>query len=220
MKENVFENPVEVRSTVSPPRFDDQRVVQRAQRVVPLDEIRTKTRLRRIWFLGGAFAIALVLGAASALVAVYIKRASATATSQIQLTTNTQPEPNTTATPETVAAQSDPQMEPASLVDEETPEEETPEDKAEVKPVQKQTPPVQRPRVVAREVEPLEPRRRGVEPTEEEQLEQIRESILYERWQERRARRAERREQRRNRGGERDLTHVDELFEGPRRPRY
>lgn len=215
MKENVFENPVELRSAVSPPHFDDQRVVQRAQRVVPLDEIRTKVRLRRIWFLGGAFAVALILGAAVALIAVRIQRAGTTATSQIQLTTNTQPETNTSVPPETVTTE--PQMEQASLVEEDTAAE------TEIKPpvisVKKETPPVQRSRVEERELEPLEPGRRGRAPSEEEQLEQIRESIMYDRWQERRERRAERRrERRRNRGGDRDLTHVDELFEGPRRP--
>ena len=217
MKENVFENPVEVRSTVASPHFEDQRVVQRAQRVVPLDEIRTKVRLRRIWYLGGAFAIAIILGAATALVAVRIQRAGETAPAQIQLTTNTQPEEANTSETETAATTpSDPQMEPASLVEEEDKPSDT-EDKPETTP-KKQTPPAQRPRVAEREFEPLEPRRRGVEPSEEEQLEQIRESMLYERWQERRARRAARREQRRNRGGDRDLSNVDELFEGPRRP--
>ncbi len=216
MKENVFDNPVELRSAVPPPHFDDQRVVWRAQRVVPLAEIYTKLRLRRIWFLSGAFAIAIMLGAASALVAVHIKRLGANSTSQIQLTTNTQAETNTSET-DTVATQADPQVDSefdeAPLVDEETPSQ------PEVKPVmalKKQTPTVQRPRVVERDIEPLRSERRGVEPSEEEQLEQIRESVLYDRWQERRARRAARRE-RRNRG-DRDLSNVDELFEGPRRP--
>jgi hypothetical protein len=56
-----------------------------------------------------------------------------------------------------------------------------------------------------------------VQPSEDEQLEQIREAVLYEQWQERRMRRAARRD-RRNRAAERDLSHVDEIFEGPRRP--
>lgn len=219
MKENVFDNPVEVRSAVAPPHFDDQRVLRRAQRVVPLDEIRTKLRLRRIWYLGGAFAIAIMLGAASALVAVHIKRAGASGTAQIQLTTDTQPEINTPETETAAATQPDPQIEPASLVEDETPAQ------PEVKPIttlKRETPTEQRPRVVAREFEPLEPERRRGEPSEEEQLEQIRESVLYDRWQERRARRAERRERRRNRG-DRDASNIDELFEGPRRrerPQY
>ena len=57
--------------------------------------------------------------------------------------------------------------------------------------------------------------RAGVQPNEDEQLRQIREAVLYEQWQERRARRVARRE-RRNRG-DRDLSRVDEIFEGTRR---
>lgn len=208
MKEDVFENPVEVRSAVPPPHFDDQRVVLRAQPVVPLSEIRTKLRFRRLLFLCGAFAIAIMLGAASALVAVHIRRAGGSNAAPIQLTTNTQPEANTPET-ETVATQSDPQIEQAALVEQPTSEQ-------PVMTLKKETPVEQRPRVVAREIEPLPPGRRGVEPSEEEQLEQIRESVLYDQWQERRARRAWRRE-RRNRG-DRDLSRVDEIFEGPRRP--
>src|SRR5688500_17919742 len=92
MKVDLFENPIEVRTAVPPPQFDDRRVVQRAQRVVPLDEIRTKLRLRKLVFFGGAFAIAIMLGAASALVAVQLKRVAASRvasqTSQIQVTNN------------------------------------------------------------------------------------------------------------------------------------
>lgn len=206
MKENVFDNPVEVRSAVPPPHFVDQRVLMRAQRVVPLDEIRTKLRLRRVWFLSCAFAIAMLLGAASALVAVRVKS-----------TTITQPESNN-AELEAVTTEAEPQMEPASHVEEETPAEPEPE----VKPVVKRQTAPERPRVVARDFDQIEPRRREGEPSEQEQLEQIRESVLYDQWQERRARRAERRERRRNRD-DHDLSRVDEFFEGPRRrerPQY
>lgn len=198
MEENVFENPVEVRTAVPAPHFDDRRVVQRAQRVVPLNEIRTRLRLRRLLYLGAAFAIAMVLGAASALLAVHFKRSGSTVT-QIQLA-NTDGE---TINPESVPI--DPVIEAKSVEVEETP----------VEPVvtKKQTPVAVRPRVVVRDNEPND---RGIAPSEEEQLEQIREAVLYEQWQERRARRAERRE-RRNRG-DRDLSRVDEIFEGPRRP--
>jgi hypothetical protein len=201
MKENVFENPVEARSTMSAPHFNDQRVVQRAQPVVPLDEIRTKLRLRRIWYLGGAFALAIILGAISALVAVRIK--STTTAQQAEIAQPAIEPASEIATPQT-ELQTGPQMEQASLVEEETPAE-SPEPELKPTPTT-EIPARQRPRVVTRDLEPLEPRRRG-EPSEEE------------RWQERRARRAARREQRRNRrGDDRDLTHVDELFEGPRRP--
>src|SRR5688572_33203531 len=58
---------------VQQPHFDDERTVQSAQPVVPLEQINAKVRHRRHWVLGGAFAIAMMLGAASALVASYLK---------------------------------------------------------------------------------------------------------------------------------------------------
>lgn len=190
MKENVLENPVEVRTAIASPHFDDRRVVMRAQRVVPLAEIRTRSRLRKLLYLGSAFAIAIVLGAASALVAVHIKRASQTQITSIEPT------------------DSEPIIESASI------EPASVEQPPQVEP-KKQAPLVVQPRIAAKQNIPLEPERRGVAPSEDKQLEQIRESVLYDQWQERRQRRATRRE-RRNRG-DRDLSRVDELFEGPRR---
>ncbi|HEU4769485.1 MAG TPA: hypothetical protein VFS77_19115, partial [Pyrinomonadaceae bacterium] len=143
MEENVFENPVEVRTAVSAPHFDDRRVVQRAQRVVPLNEIRTRVRLRKLLYLGGAFVIAMVLGAASALLAVHLKRSSSPVT-QIQLA-NTDEEINN---PEPVHV--DPVIETKSV--EEIPVEPV---------VTKQTPVAVRPRVVVRD---NEPDHRGVAP--------------------------------------------------------
>src|SRR5690242_4841478 len=55
------------------PHFDDERTVLTARPVVPLDAIEAKVKHRRRWFLGGAFAIAMFLGAASALVSAYFK---------------------------------------------------------------------------------------------------------------------------------------------------
>ena len=55
------------------PHFDDERTLLAARRVVPLEKIEKKARHRRQWFLGGAFALAMMLGAASALVASYLK---------------------------------------------------------------------------------------------------------------------------------------------------
>jgi hypothetical protein len=59
------------------------------------------------------------------------------------------------------------------------------------------------------------------EADEENELNRIREAVLFDSWQERRARRAARRE-RRNRVDhhERDLSNLDEIFEGPRRRPY
>jgi hypothetical protein len=53
---------------------------------------------------------------------------------------------------------------------------------------------------------------------EQDELQRIREAVLFDSWQERRARRAARRE-RRNRvdNHNRDLSNLDEIFEGQRR---
>ena len=202
MKEELFEYPVEVRTYNPAPHFDDRRVVQRAQPVVPLNEIRTKLRLRRLWFLSGAFAIAMMLGAASALVAVRVKR----------ITANT----DIPQIAEPAAAAQLPVVEEPPIVD--SGEQITDSTTVEATPVQPVRPVPKRPELLASRPRTVNSHRdsRTVEPSEDEQLEQIREAVLYEKWQERRARRVARRE-RRNRGGDRDLSRVDEIFEGSRR---
>ena len=205
MKQELSQNPVELRRAVPAPHFNDRRVVQRAQRVVPLKEIRTKLKLRRLWFLSWAFALAMMLGAASALVAVRVKR------------TAVNREISQTEEPETAVTTADAQPVTAEL-DQIANSTEAPiqPTKPIVTAPKRQEPLAQRPRVVFRDHEPLSSYH-GKQPSENEQLEQIREAVLYEQWQERRARRAARRE-RRNRASDRDLSHVDEIFEGPRRP--
>lgn len=205
MKRDLLENPVEIRTAVPAPHFEDRRVVMRAQPVVPLQEIRTKLKLRRLWFLSGAFAVAMILGAASALVAVRVKRIAANSEiPQIE-------EQADTTVAETPLVQEEPVADSEALAEAETPVVHQP-----VRITKQEQPPLaQRPRIVGRDREPLSSHS-GVQPSEDEQLEQIREAVLYEQWQERRARRAARRE-RRNRG-DRDLSRVDEIFEGPRRP--
>lgn len=205
-----FENPVELRTAVPTPHFADRRVVMRAQPVVPLAEIRTKLRMRRLWFLSGALAIAMVLGAGSALVAVQVKRLAAN-------TGNPQMAEPTAATPavaELPAVQDAPIVDSGEQITDFTTVPETPVKQAPLVVItpKRQEPLAQRPRIVNSHRDSRE-----VEPSEDEQLEQIREAVLYEQWQERRARRAARRE-RRNRAYDRDLSRVDELFEGPRRP--
>lgn len=212
MKEELFENPVELRTSITSPHFDDRRVAQRAQPVVPLAEIRTKLRLRRLWFLSGAFAIAMMLGAASALVAVRVKRIAA----NTEIPQIAEPQPETTAT----AAVQLPAVEEPAIVDSDV---DSGEQIADSTTVEVEEAPVRRP--APKRPEPLAQRprivnshrdRNAVEPSEEEQLQQIREAVLYEQWQERRARRAAKRE-RRNRTYDRDLSNLDEIFEGPRR---
>jgi len=174
------------------PHFDDRRVLQRARQVVPLGKIRA----RRVMFLSGAFAIAMMLGAASALLAVRIKQHRQI--TQINTEINTDPEPETSV-PETVAA-----------VPIESPTvEETPPPVKHVTQKRQEPAVAERPRMVGT-------RSNEVQPSEQEQLQQIRDAVLYDQWQERRMRRAARRERRNL--GDRDLSHVDEIFEGRRPP--
>ena len=184
------------------PHFNDEQTLLSARRVVPLEKIEAKARHRRQWFLGGAFAIAMVLGAASALVASYLKLRNAP-----QTATEVVVEPD--VAPEPVAvAESTPSATPAS--EEEQVAETTP-------PVTPKAAPKHRTVPVQDRIEPLAaPDTR--EMTEEEHLQQIRDAVLYDEWQERRARRVLRRERRRaERYNHRDLSNLDEIFEGRRR---
>lgn len=188
------------------PHFEDELTQLTARPVVPLEEIEAKIKHRRRWFLSGAFALAMLLGAASALVSAYFKlrnipdpEAQATAASTV-----TEPEPAPTEQPETAS------MLP---VVEKVDEQPTPSPTA--------TPAPKRPARIttAEHTNPsaFEPRL-----NEEDELRRIRDSVLIDEWQERRARRVERRERRERRRAQRsgrDLSNLDEIFEGPRRPR-
>jgi outer membrane biosynthesis protein TonB len=189
MKEYAF--PVE-------PHFDDDRTVLAAQPVVPLAKINKKVRHRRQWFLGGAFAIAMMLGAASALIASYLKlRQTPTTMTEVSEDEDILPNALAAATPE-----------PENINTVEEPTEEV---------APKKEAPKHRTVVVKRAPEP-EPQR-DTHLSEDEQLQQIRQAVLVDEWQERRARRVERRERRRQeRYNHRDLSNVDEIFEGRRRP--
>ena len=188
------------------PHFDDERTLLTARRVVPLEKIEKKARHRRQWFLGGAFAIAMMLGAASALLASYLKLRNAPQTAIEQPI-----EPDVAPVAVAPIVEATPAEEPvASSEDLETPSEEV------------TTPPKKEARhrtaAVPHVAEPIEPRdtRRM---SEEEDLQQIRDAVLYDQWQERRARRALRRErQRSDRYNHRDLSNLNEIFEGRRRP--
>ena len=190
------------------PHFDDDRTLRSAQPVVPLEKINKKVRHRRQWVLGGAFAIAMMLGAASALLASYLKLR------------------HTPATVTEVAE--DPEIAPASLpvaetVAATTPEPEEPENSESIETEEpaitpkKESPARHRTAVVKRNSQPVEPR--DTQMSEAEELQRIRQAVLVDEWQERRARRVERRERRRwERFNHRDLSNVDEIFEGRRRP--
>lgn len=184
------------------PHFVDETTVLSARRVVPLEKIEAKARHRRTWFLGGAFAIAMMLGAASALVASYLKLRS--------------------APPQVVEMPVEPDVAPVAVVESTPVATPSPEEEqvAETNPpVTPATAPKRRIVTAQHNTEPVaEPDTR--EMTEEEHLQQIREAVLYDEWQERRARRVERRERRRaDRYNHRDLSNLDEIFEGRRRRR-
>lgn len=185
------------------PHFDDEQTILTARRVVPLEKIEAKARHRRQWFLGGAFAIAMILGAASALVASYLKLRNTP-----QATTELAVEPDIAPAP--VAAAS------ATPAPEE--EEQVAETVAET-PVTPKREAAPKHRAVQPGREPVtDPDTRQM--TEEEHLQQIRDAVLYDEWQERRARRVQRRERRRaDDYNHRDLSNLDEIFEGRRRPR-
>ena len=180
---------------VRQPHFDDELTVLSARPVVPLEKIEAKVKNRRRWFLGGAFAVAMLLGAASALVSAYLK----------------------------LRNNPDPQIETLSVVS--SLPEPTPE--ASVLPVVESTPTPQ-PRNTERATRVAPPP--VIEPPlrdEEDELRRIRDAVLVDEWQERRQRRAERREERRaekrerrraERDSGRDLSNLDEIFEGRRRP--
>jgi len=191
------------------PHFDDERTLLTARRVVPLEKIEKKARHRRQWFLGGAFAIAMMLGAASALLGSYLKLRTV---------------------PQTAIEQPvEPDVAPASVavapVVEATPAEEPVADNESLEtsseevttPPKKEATVKRRPLRVPHDNE-LSEQRETRRMSEEDDLNQIRDAVLYDRWQERRARRALRRERRNERYNHRDLSDLNEIFEGPRRP--
>ena len=169
---------------VERPYFEDERTVLTARPVIPLQQIDTKVKHRRRWFLGGAFVAAMLLGAASALLSAYLKIRNAP-DPEIQSLSLSSALPETPEVPtvEVVPQRPKPRLTRST-------------DKTD--------------RVIIRP--PL---------SEDEELRRIRDAVLVDEWQERRQRRVERREERRERrrGGRsgRDLSHLDEIFEGPRR---
>jgi type IV secretory pathway VirB10-like protein len=182
------------------PHFDDERTLLSARPVVPLQKIEAKVRHRRQWFLGGAFAVAMMLGAATALVASYLKHRNvpqAAVESSIA-----QPE---VAPAPVAAAVSSPSDTPA------VENQPTEESAAETT-----TPKLKR-RVVRARPNP-EPDEDTTNMSEHDQLNRIRDAVLYDEWQERRARRAMRRDRRQDRYNHRDLSDLNEIFEGRRRP--
>ncbi|HEV8202592.1 MAG TPA: hypothetical protein VGP98_00055 [Pyrinomonadaceae bacterium] len=205
---------------VSEPQFDDERTLLSARRVVPLEKINAKVRHRRHWFIGGAFAVAMMLGAASALLASYLKMRNVQ-NAPVAVTQVDVPEESPVAvsenppaeTPVAAVAVPSPEVSPEmTATAESTPEESTP------KPA-----PVKRRSVVVAATKPddyMSDPSETRQMSEQDALHQIRDNVLYDEWQERRARRVWRRERRRadRYNNHRDLSNLDEIFEGRKRP--
>src|SRR5262245_3970063 len=112
MKDRTFNRNINEHSSVSAPHFDDERTLLSARKVVPLEKIEKKVIRRRRWFLGGAFATAMLLGAASALVTAYVRlRNTETPATEI---TQVEETPAPVATEQTVTDETQ-QTLPASL---------------------------------------------------------------------------------------------------------
>ena len=209
-----FNSELDNPNLASEPHFDDERTLLSARRVVPLEKINARVRHRRQWFLGGAFALAMMLGAASALVASYFKLRNVQSVpaevSQVEVpdapvAVAENPPAETTVAPvvETAAETTD--------TEELIPEESAPKKQLAVK---HRTAPAAR-----HDDNVIEPGDDSRQFSEEADLQRIRDSVLYDQWQERRARRVWRRERRRaERYNNRDLSNLDEIFEGRRRP--
>ena len=194
------------------PNFEDQLTLLTARPVVPLAKIDAKERSLRHWVLGGAFALAMMLGAASALLASYLKlRNVPNPTLEASATTEVS-DIDTPVVPVAVAGepvQSDLSVTPETDALVEAPIPDAP----------KRAPVVRRLAPVSRNTELIRPRTvREIDDNDE--LQRIREAVLIDAWEERRARRAARRE-RRNRVDhhDRDLSNLDEIFQGRRRSR-
>lgn len=192
------------------PNFDDEWTLLSARRVVPLEKIDAKERHRKQWLLGGAFAVAMLLGAASALLASYLKlRSVPSAPTEIS-------EVETPDVP--VAITTEPAVSQLPAVENIEDLQNTEDLVVPVAP--KKAPVAKRRAPVNLNTEQIRPPvvREG---DEDEELQRIRESVLIDEWQERRARRATRRE-RRNRVDhhDRDLSNLDEIFQGRRRLPY
>lgn len=175
---------------VHQPHFDDERTLQSARPVVPLEHIEAKVKNRRRWFLGGAFAVAMLLGAASALVSAYFKLWNSPDPEIQTLSVSSsvsEPTPEVMLAPE---VESTPTPRPGN----------TNKTNHVVRPAVESEPRLS-------EDEELK-RIRDAVLVEEWQ----------ERRQRRAERRAERRERRRaERDSDRDLSNLDEIFEGRRR---
>src|SRR5215204_2577844 len=194
MKTNGYDSSREPHTTAQP-HFDDERTVLSARPVVPLEKIKH----RRHWLLGGAFAIAMLLGAGSALLASYLRFKS--------------------SVPDTANEISQEEIIPAPLVIAESVPSESPmvesvEQPSDIPIEPKKESTLKRRSMVRHTPELDRPRNEPDESKVDEQdaLQRIREAVLYDQWQERRARRVRRERRKLDRYNHRDLSNLDEIF--------
>jgi len=195
------------------PHFEDEQTILSARPVVPLEQIKAKTRHRRLWLLSGAFVLAMMLGSASALLALYLTRHDVPQT-VAELPVEPAMEPASVTVAEATTADTE-------IVENENPENENSETSEEVN-----APPITPKRESAATRRTVAPRhsahpdeeRDTRQLSEDDQLQRIRDAVLYDEWQERRARRVRRERRRAERYNHRDLSNLNEIFEGRRRP--
>jgi hypothetical protein len=181
------------------PHFDDELTVVTAQPVVPLEVFAHEQTLKKRWLLAGAFALSLLLGAGSALLAIRIKRQAAL-TPPVQTTAEevVTTEPPSIQGGETTALASNIESEPLESLAPEVEETKAPERAKKVATPQRN----------ASKNQPA----KKTEVRHDERKEPAR---LVDQWEERRTRRVWRRE-RRDRLQHQDLFRVGEIFEGSR----
>lgn len=198
----MMDEPIDITTPPEQPHFNDRGAALSAQPVVPLDTIGATVKNRRRLFVIGAFVLAMVLGAASALVASYVKlRNAPVTTAAVAEEPPVEPEPVAVAEP--VPAES-----PVAEEDIQTPE-------IFVAPTEKP-----KHRLTRRRSADVVRERGDSSGDEDQELQRMRDAMLYDQWQERRERRVLRRERRRaERYNHRDLSNLDEIFEGRRRRR-
>ena len=216
---------------VEHPHFEDEMAALTARPVVPLARIDARVKRRRRWFLGGAFATAMMLGAASALVSAYF-RVRNVPDPEIQTQTVSTPIP---ADPLPEIDNSFPDLDETSL-----PEiEEVAHSKAPV-PHAENRERTERANYHAGERQIRDDRRDNDEAElrtreeddlrirdeqlrarddarlarDEEEFGRVRDPMGADDWEERRLRRSERRRRKAQRSN-RDLSHLNEIFEGP-----
>jgi hypothetical protein len=178
------------------PHFDDERTVLSARPVVPLERIHH----RRNWLLAGAFVLAMMLGAGSALLASYLKMRSVR---------------------ETATQVSQEEIAPAPLAVAESPPSESPVVESVAPspaPVVIKKESTVKHKAIAKRTSDFDLPRDEPKVSEEDDLQHIRDAVLYDQWQERRARRVRREQRRVDRYNHRDLSNLDEIFEGRRKP--